>query len=47
MLLELISQKRGYLFKGGIPDTEKAAKAVLTDLRDGKFGLVSLEAAKK
>ena len=47
MLLELISQKRGYLFKGGVPDTEKAAKAVLTDLRDGKFGLVSLEAAKK
>ena len=47
ILLELISQKRGYLFKGGVPDTEKAAKAVLTDLRDGKFGLVSLEAAKK
>ena len=42
-LLELIAQKRGYLFKGGIEDTEKAAKAVLTDLRNGKFGPVSLE----
>jgi len=43
-LLELVARKRGYLQKGGIPDTEKAAKAVLTDLRAGKYGRVTLEA---
>ena len=45
-ILEIIARKRGYLFKGGIEDTEKAAKAVLTDLRSGKFGPVSLEAPR-
>ena len=43
-LLELVARQRGFLLRGGIPDTEKAAKAVLTDLRDGKFGRVTLEA---
>lgn len=45
-LLELVAKQRGFLLRGGIPDTEKAAKAVLTDLRDGKFGRVTLEAPR-
>ena len=45
-LLELVARQRGFLLRGGIPDTEKAAKAVLTDLRDGKFGRVTLEAPR-
>ena len=32
-LLEIIAGQRGFLLKGGVPDTEKAAKAALTDLR--------------
>lgn len=42
LLLEY-AQKRGFLLKGGELDTERAAKAVLYDLRNGKFGRISLE----
>lgn len=42
-LLEVTAEQRGFLLKGGVPDTEKAAKAALTDLRGGKFGRVTLE----
>ena len=42
-LLEVIARQRGFLQRGGVADTEKAAKAALTDLRDGKFGRVTLE----
>ena len=45
-LLETVARQRGFLQKGGIPDTEKASKAVLTDLRDGKFGRVTLESPR-
>lgn len=42
-LLELIGRKRGCLVKGGIVDTEKAQRIVLTDFRSGRLGLVSLD----
>ena len=42
-LLELIGRKRGCLVKGGIVDTEKAQRIVLTDFRSGKLGTVSLD----
>ena len=45
-LLEIIAGQRGFLLKGGVPDTEKAAKAALTDLRGGKFGRITLEAPR-
>ena len=42
-ILELIGRKRGCLVKGGIVDTEKAQRIVLTDFRSGKLGTVSLD----
>lgn len=42
-LLELIGRKRGCLIKGGIVDTEKAQRIVLTDFRSGKLGSISLD----
>lgn len=42
-LLELIGRKRGCLLRGGIVDTEKAQRIVLTDFRSGRLGLVSLD----
>lgn len=45
-LLELVGRKRGFLIKGGEVDTERAAKAVLSDMRAGKYGRITLEKAK-
>ena len=42
-LLELIGRKRGCLVKGGLVDTEKAKRIVMTDFRSGKLGTVSLD----
>lgn len=42
-LLEECARKRGMLLKGGIPDTERASKAVLDDFRSGSLGRISLE----
>ena len=42
-LLERIAASRNLLKKGGIPDTEKAAAAVIDDLRRGKLGRISME----
>ena len=42
-LLELIGRKRGCLVKGGLVDTEKAQRIVMTDFRSGKLGTVSLD----
>lgn len=42
-LLELIGKKRGCLMKGGVVDTEKAQRIVLTDFRSGKLGTISLD----
>ena len=42
-LISSIAARRGYLRKGGKPDYEKAARALLQDYRSGIIGRVSLE----
>ncbi len=42
-LLELIAKKRGMMQSGGVPDTERAAAALLDEYRSGKIGRISLE----
>ncbi len=42
-ILELVGRKRGFLLKGGEVDTERAAAAVLQDMRSGKYGRITLE----
>ena len=42
-ILETIGRKRGCLVPGGKVDTEKAARIVLTDVRDGKICRFCLE----
>ncbi len=42
-LLTLIAEARGALRKGGGPDTEKAARLLLDDFRQGRLGRISLE----
>ncbi|MBQ3712831.1 MAG: ribosome biogenesis GTPase YlqF [Spirochaetia bacterium] len=42
-LLETIGKKRGCLVSGGTVDTEKAARIVLTEVRDGKICRFCLE----
>ena len=42
-ILELIAKKRGMMLSGGIPDTERAAAALLDEYRSGKIGRISLE----
>ncbi len=38
-----ISRKRGFFLKGGEYDTERAAKTVLDEFKNGKLGRISLE----
>jgi ribosome biogenesis GTPase A len=42
-LIAAIAATRGYLGKGGKPDVEKAARALLQDYRSGLLGRVTLE----
>ncbi len=42
---EEIARARGLLHKGGAPDTERAAAAVLDDFRKGRLGKIALETA--
>jgi ribosome biogenesis GTPase A len=42
-LLEAIAKRRAYRLKGGEPDMEKTAMALLTDYRSGAIGRISLE----
>ena len=42
-LLNQIGLKRGCLRKGGLLDTDKALKLILTDFRAGKLGKVMLD----
>lgn len=42
-VVEAIAARRGYRLKGGSPDLEKAALALLQDYRDGALGRISLE----
>jgi ribosome biogenesis GTPase A len=42
-LIGAVAKRRGFRLKGGEPDLEKAALAMLTDYRTGALGRVSLE----
>ena len=42
-LISEIAGRRGYLRKGGKPDYEKAARALMQDYRSGLLGRISLE----
>ena len=46
-LLEAVAKSRGFILKGGIYDTERAAKVVLDEFRSGKIGRVTLELPPK
>lgn len=41
--IEAIARARGYVLKGGEPDTERAAVAFLDDFRKGKIGAVTFD----
>jgi ribosome biogenesis GTPase A len=41
-----IARKRGYLRKGGLPDLEKAGRALIQDYRSGLIGHITLETPK-
>lgn len=43
-LLELMAKNRGMLLSGGVPNTERAAIALLDEFRAAKLGRISLEA---
>ena len=40
---EEIAKKRGCLLRGGVLDTLRAAKIILTEFRDGKIGKFNLD----
>lgn len=42
-IINAIARRRGYVQKGGAPDLEKAALALLQDYRSGALGRISLE----
>lgn len=42
-VIEAVAKRRGYRLKGGDPDFDKAAMALLTDYRTGALGRISLE----
>ena len=42
-VVEAVARRRGYRLKGGEPDIEKAAMALLVDYRSGALGRISLE----
>lgn len=42
-LLDAIGRRRGYLGRGGVVDLQRAAEQLIRDLRDGRFGPISLE----
>lgn len=42
-LLERVCRSRGFLLKGGEPDTERAANVVLDEFRAGKIARITLE----
>lgn len=45
-LIDKISQKRGYLLKGGLFDRERAVSIILNEIRDNKIGEMSYEVPK-
>lgn len=42
-VIEAVAKRRGFRLKGGEPDFDKAAMALLTDYRTGALGRISLE----
>ncbi len=42
-ILEEICKMRGFLLKGGVYDTERGAKTILDEFKNGKLGRLSLE----
>ena len=46
-LLEGVAKSRGFILKGGVYDTERAARIVLDEFRAGKIARVSLERPPK
>jgi len=42
-VIEAVAVRRGLLLRGGVPDLDKAARALLADYRSGALGRVSLE----
>ena len=42
-VISAIARKRGYLRRGGLPDLEKAGRALIQDYRSGLLGRVTLE----
>ena len=44
-LLEEVCRGRGFLLKGGLPDTDRACSVVLDEFRAGKVGRITLERA--
>ena len=42
-LLEELGRKRGFLSRGGGVDTERAARVLLDEFREGKLGKITLE----
>ncbi len=42
-LLEKIAAKRGFIMRGGVADTERAAVMLLDEFRGGKLGKITLE----
>ena len=41
--LESVSRRRGFLQRGGVLDTERAASALIDDFRKGRLGKIALE----
>ena len=46
-LLEGVAKSRGFILKGGVYDTERAARIVLDEFRAGKIARVTLEQPPK
>ena len=42
-IIALIAKRRGMMLSGGVPDTERAAAALLDEYRSGKIGRITLE----
>lgn len=42
-LLKTIAEKRGFLLKNGVPDEERAAGSVISELRQGAYGKIVLD----
>lgn len=42
-ILEQIGKNRGFLLRGGVPDTEKVAKILLDEFRSAKLGRITLD----